>query len=179
MGTRPGVESDEHDPDTKATIPDAADPPRKLLLVVAVAAVALVLDQVTKAWALGSLIDGPKEIIGSFSLALAYNTGAAFSLGGGKGYGPWIGVLALVVIVVLALGYTSRFTMGAVAAGLIAGGALGNLGDRAFRGDKGFLHGAVIDWIALDWWPTFNIADACISIGAVLLVISSFRLSKA
>ena len=69
----------------------------------------------------------------------------------------------------------SRFTLGAVSAGLIAGGAIGNLADRAFRGDDGFLHGAVVDFIDVQWWPVFNIADACIVVGAVLLVLSSFR----
>ena len=49
-----------------------------------------------------------------------------------------------------------------------------HLGHR-FRGDAGFLHGAVIDFIDLQWWPVFNVADACIVVGAVLLVIASFR----
>jgi signal peptidase II len=149
-------------------------PPRKLVWVGIVAAVTLVLDQLTKTWALRNLADGPRHVIGDLDLALAYNKGAAFSMGNGRGLGPWITVLALVVIVALALGYTSRFRLGATAAGLIAGGALGNLADRAFRGDDGFLHGAVVDWIALTWWPTFNIADAGICVGAVLLVIATF-----
>ena len=65
-----------------------------------------------------------------------------------------------------------------MASGLISGGALGNLLDRAFRGDDGFLHGAVIDFIDLQWWPVFNVADACIVVGAILLVIASFRVPQ-
>ena len=65
------------------------------------------------------------------------------------------------------------FWAGAVAAGLVAGGALGNLGDRAFRGDDGFLHGAVVDFIDLQWWPIFNVADSAIVVGGILLVVVS------
>jgi signal peptidase II len=51
------------------------------------------------------------------------------------------------------------------------GGALGNLCDRFFRDD----HGAVVDFVALHFWPTFNVADACIVVGCVLLAISLLR----
>lgn len=153
------------------------DPPRKLRVVVAVAAVVVLIDQLTKTWAIRALADraAPIEVVGSLQFQLLYNTGAAFSMGNGRGLGPWVAVLALVVVVGLALGYTSRFTLGAVAAGLIAGGAVGNLLDRAFRGDAGFLHGAVVDFIDLQWWPVFNVADAAVVIGAVLLVLASLR----
>lgn len=149
--------------------------PRKLALVGAVAAVIILLDQSTKHWALQALQDGPIDIVGSLRLNLLYNTGTAFSLGGGKGLGPWISVLAIAVVVTLSLGYTSRFRLGALAAGLIAGGAIGNLIDRAFRGDDGFLQGAVIDMVDLQWWPVFNVADAAICVGAALLVLASIR----
>jgi len=96
-------------------------------------------------------------------------------MGSGRGLGPWVSLLAIAVVVGLSLGYTSRFTLGAVSAGLIAGGAIGNLADRAFRGDAGFLHGAVVDFIDVQWWPVFNIADACIVVGAGLLVLASLR----
>ncbi|QXC63455.1 signal peptidase II [Aquihabitans sp. G128] len=138
--------------------------------------VVVLLDQLTKHWALNRLDDGSVvDVVGSLRFNLAYNTGTAFSLGSGKGLGPWISVLAIVVVVGLSLGYTSRFRLGAVAAGLIAGGAIGNLADRAFRGDDGFLHGAVIDFVDLQWWPVFNLADAAIVVGAGLLVLASLR----
>jgi signal peptidase II len=58
--------------------------------------------------------------------------------------------------------------------GLVMGGAVGNLVDRIFRG-PGLLDGQVIDWVNLWWIPTFNLADASITIAVVLLVIQSWR----
>lgn len=172
---------DQLDPDEVAVAVDpkatAAFGPRKLGLVAGVGAAVLVLDQLTKEWALRALTgEPPIDVIGSLRFNLKFNTGAAFSFGSGKGIGPWVAVIALVVIVVLALGMTSRTRLGALATGLIAGGALGNLGDRAFRGDDGFMHGAVVDFIDLQWWPVFNIADAGVVVGAILLVLVSLRM---
>jgi signal peptidase II len=56
----------------------------------------------------------------------------------------------------------------------VLGGALGNLVDRFFRA-PGFLRGHVVDFVAVGWWPVFNIADSCITIGAVLLIVRSLR----
>ncbi len=157
-------------------VDQAVLPPRRLGLVATIAAVVLVIDQLTKNWAVSSLPGRPPvEVIGSLRFNLAYNTGAAFSFGAGKGLGPWIGLVAMVVVLGLALGMTSRFAVGAVAAGLVAGGALGNLADRAFRGDTGLLSGAVIDFIDLQWWPVFNVADAGVVVGALLLVVAGLR----
>lgn len=150
-------------------------PPRRLGMVAIVAAVVVAVDQATKHWALNNLQDGPIDVVGSLRLNLRFNPGAAFSLGSGGRFGPWIALLAIVVVVALALGYPSRFTMGALAAGLITGGAVGNLVDRAFRGEEGFLHGAVVDFIDLQWWPVFNVADSAICVGAVALVLVSLR----
>ena len=50
------------------------------------------------------------------------------------------------------------------------GGAVGNLIDRIFRDGGGFLGGAVIDFVDLQWWPVFNVADAAVSIGGLLIV---------
>lgn len=168
------------DPDEGTVASEGADEaaevgPRKLRLVAAVALLVIALDQSTKHWALQALQDGPIDVIGSLRWNLLYNTGTAFSLGSDKGLGPWISVLAIVVVVGLSLGFTSRFRLGAAAAGLIAGGAVGNLIDRAFRGDQGFLHGGVVDFVDLQWWPVFNVADAAICVGAVLLVVASLR----
>ena len=173
---------DEHAEEVSAEGIEGVNPvapgpgPRKLALVAAIGVVIVVVDQLTKAWALRRLSGGRLvDVVGSLRFNLAYNTGTAFSLGSGKGLGPWISVLALAVVVGLSLGYTSRFRLGAVASGLIAGGAIGNLVDRAFRGDDGFLHGAVIDFVDLQWWPVFNVADAAIVVGAGLLVLASLR----
>ena len=61
-------------------------------------------------------------------------------------------------------------TVAVIAAGLVLGGALGNLVDRVFRGD-GWLHGAVIDFIDFQWFPIFNIADIAINAGGILFVL--------
>ena len=63
----------------------------------------------------------------------------------------------------------------AVAAGLVVGGALGNLLDRVSAPAPGLLGGAVVDFIDVQWWPIFNVADIAICVGAGLLAILSFR----
>ena len=57
---------------------------------------------------------------------------------------------------------------------LVLGGALGNLMDRIFRA-PGFMRGHVVDFVAVGWYPVFNVADSCITIGAILLVVRSLR----
>ncbi len=109
-------------------------------------------------------------MIGTVDLRLTYNTGAAFSLG--RGLGPLIVVVALVLIgLLVGLGRTVPTMVAAVAVGMILGGAIGNLVDRLLRGNSG----AVIDFVDLHFWPTFNLADSCIVVGAVLLVVSVGR----
>jgi len=169
------VEDPAPEDEQQAEAPPGARPPRKVGVVLTVGLIVVILDQLSKTWALRALADGPIESIGSLQFQVLYNTGTAFSMGTGRGLGPWISVLAIAVVVGLSLGDTSRFRLGAIAAGLIAGGAVGNLLDRAFRGDDGFLHGAVVDFIDLQWWPVFNVADASIVVGACLLVIASLR----
>src|SRR5204862_2090015 len=88
-----------------------------------------------------------------------------------RGIGPLIGVVALVVIIALGLAVRRVDRMvTAVAAGLIVGGAIGNLTDRLFRGD-GWLHGAVVDFVDLQWFPIFNVADSAINTGGILFVL--------
>lgn len=103
------------------TRPDDA-PPRRLGTFAAVGVLVLVADQLTKHWAVNRLSGGRMiDVVGSLRLNLLYNTGAAFSLGSGSGLGPWISVVVIGVVVLLALGHTSRFTLGAAAAGLKVG----------------------------------------------------------
>jgi len=138
----------------------------------AVAVVWFLLDQLSKNWAQSALDTRDVDLVGSLRFHLAFNTGASFSMG--NGYGPWIALVALVIIAVLVWqGRTVTSRLGAVALGLIVGGALGNVADRALRGDQGFFHGAVIDFIDLQWWPVFNVADVGVVVGAVLLVVST------
>jgi len=149
---------------------------RRTGLLVAVAVAVLAADQLSKWWAVNRLPRGIIDIVGSLRLNLAYNTGAAFSLGSGRGLGPVIALLVVVVVVVLVSSVGSaRSRLGVIAAGLVIGGALGNLADRAFRGDAGLLKGAVVDFIDLQWWPSFNVADSAVVVGACALVLASLR----
>ena len=157
-----------------ASSPGPAAPRPRHLLVVVVAAAWIALDQLTKSWALHALDGGEQiDVVWTLRFNLAYNTGAAFSMGGGRGIGPWIALLAIAVVGVLV--WQSRSVQrpaGAVALGMVIGGALGNLIDRAFRTNgAGFLHGAVVDFIDFQWWPIFNVADIGVVVGAILLVV--------
>jgi signal peptidase II len=116
-----------------------------------------------------------------FSWTLAYNTGAAFSfLAGASGWQRWLfAVIAIIVSAVLVV-WLKRLkpeeTWLAVALALVLGGALGNLVDRV-------LLGHVVDFILLHWqnrwyFPAFNIADAAITLGAILLALDMFKSNK-
>lgn len=131
-------------------------------------------DQLTKHWALNRLSDNRViDLVGSLRFKLAFNKGMAFSQA--TGAGPVIGALGFVVVIVIVV-WLRRSAQGAaaIAAGLVVGGAIGNLTDRLLRGDA-WLRGAVVDFIDVQWWPVFNVADAAISIGAVLMVVASLR----
>jgi signal peptidase II len=161
-----------------ATAPGRTRAGFRWALIGAVAAVVLALDQLTKWWAVEELANGRVvDVVWTLRFKLAYNTGSAFSLAQGRG--ALISVLALVVVaVLLRTGRHATRPLTALALGLVVGGALGNLADRAFRdgpGDQGFLGGAVVDFVDLQWWPVFNLADSAIVVGAVLLVMGSWR----
>jgi signal peptidase II len=131
------------------------------------AAVVIAADQVTKSLAVNHFYR-PRHVFGPFGLGLAYNSGAAFSLFTGDA-----GVVIVVAIVFAGvLGFaawrsTSRLL--SVALGLVLGGALGNLADRLFRGH----HRSVVDFVTLEHWPTFNVADACITVGVILIIAAT------
>ena len=145
------------------------------LLFASVAIGWLLVDQLTKSWAVRSLGDGDVvDVVWTLRFNLAYNSGASFSMG--RGAGRWIALVAIVIVCLLvwqARKASTRLT--AVALGMIVGGALGNVVDRAFRaGGEGFLGGSVVDFIDFQWWPVFNIADIGVVVGAILLVVASF-----
>lgn len=147
---------------------------RALTALIAVAIV--VVDQATKHWALNALGEGRTiDIIGSLRFNLAFNTGMAFAKG--QGIGPIIAVVGVIVVAYLLVGLRRDTKPGAVFVGMVAGGAAGNIVDRLFRGD-GWLHGAVVDFIDLQWWPIFNVADAAIVVGAGALVVASLMPEK-
>lgn len=127
------------------------------------------LDQLTKWWALERLGQGPIDLVGPLRLRLTFNTGGAFGLG--AGFAPILAVGAFVLVVVLArMGHIGARPVTSVAVAAILGGAVGNLADRIFREGSGFLGGAVVDFIDLQFWPVFNVADMAIVVGGALLV---------
>ncbi len=140
-------------------------------------AVVLGLDQITKAWALDALVDGPIEVFWTLQWRLVFNPGASFSTG--TSLGPLFGVLAIVMVGVLGWMVRDTDRGGAVLFGAIAGGAIGNLVDRLFRSDDGFLGGEVVDFIDFGWWPVFNIADIGIVGGVILFAARSLLTSRA
>ncbi|MET0143834.1 MAG: signal peptidase II [Ilumatobacteraceae bacterium] len=148
---------------------------RELRVPMAIAAVVIVVDQLTKRWALDALTDPDRniDIVGSLRFNLAFNTGMAFSRG--TGLGPIIGIVALVVVVglLVSIGRTSS-PVYPVAVGLIIGGAVGNLLDRLFRA-PGWFRGGVVDFIDVQWWPIFNVADIGVTVGGLLLLLSALR----
>jgi signal peptidase II len=148
-----------------------AAPSRRWGLILGIAAAVLVLDQLSKWWAVRTLSTHSIDVVWTLRLDLTSNTGASFSTFGGQG--PLISIGAVLVVgALLWLSPTVTSRLGSVGLGLVLGGALGNLIDRAFRGDAGFLHGAVIDFIDFQWWPVFNVADMGVVVGSLVLALS-------
>jgi signal peptidase II len=139
-----------------------------------ISAVIVLLDQVSKAWALRDLADGRIiHVIWTMQFNLTYNRGMAFSRG--TGIGPIIGVIGLVVVALLLLSLRrADNALTRVATGLIIGGAVGNILDRLFRG-SGWMRGAVVDFIDFQWWPVFNVADMAIMIGAATMMVAMLK----
>ncbi|WP_232851903.1 signal peptidase II [Nocardia acididurans] len=144
--------------------------PRRLRTVLIIAAVLFALDLLIKCIVVATIEPGkPIYLIGDFvRLSLVRNPGAAFSMATGM---TWLLTLiaTAVVIGVIRIGRTLRSLPWAVGLGMVLGGALGNLVDRLFRA-PGPLQGHVVDYMAVGWWPVFNVADSAIVCGAILLV---------
>ena len=173
MGSLPMTES-----------PTTAAPARSALPWLWLSVVLFALDQWTKQIALTSLVERAPPIPfidGFWSWSLVFNKGASFSLGANLGdIGPPLFItLALVISTVLTwwLRKTPRADWRtALPFALVIAGAIGNVVDR-------FRFGKVVDFILWYWrdfhWPVFNVADTCIVVGAVLLVLFSFRRAPA
>lgn len=143
------------------------------------AGVVVVLDQITKALALARLVPGvPVPVLDAWlQLTLVLNPGIAFGLLGSlptawRWTAAALSVAALAVLVRVALRVLPQGGwVGRVAVGLIFGGAVGNLIDRA-------RFGAVVDFVDVYWrtwhWWIFNVADSAISVGVVLLALRMF-----
>jgi signal peptidase II len=150
---------------------------RKLVPWYALALLVMLLDQLTKYWVSASFGYGEaRAVTGFFNLVLTHNEGAAFSFlasAGGWQRGFFIGI-ALVAIVVIGvlLARHAADKLFCLALALILGGAIGNVFDRIVLGYVvDFLDFYVASW----HWPAFNLADSAITVGAVLLVVDSFR----
>lgn len=153
---------------TEEAAPPATAQRARWSLLLGTAAAVLAIDQLTKWWAVETLDTRTIDVVWTLRLHLTINYGSAFSVAPGRG--AVISVLALVVVAILLRSgrYATKPGM-AVAVGLVSGGALGNLIDRAFRAGDGLLGGGVVDFIDLQWWPVFNIADTAIVVGALML----------
>lgn len=139
-----------------------------------VAVLVYVVDRVTKAVVEASLAGRPpiRVIPGVLHLTYTQNPGGAFGLFGSA---PWLFLTATVVVcaAIVASSFRLSETLTAVGLGLILGGALGNLTDRVVRAPG--VSGMVVDFIDFRVWPVFNVADACIVIGAGLVVLGAAR----
>jgi signal peptidase II len=148
-----------------------------LLPWLGIAAIVILLDQITKAMILRTMAIGESHIVTSFfNLVHWRNTGAAFSfLHASSGWQRWFFVAlasAAVVFIVWMLRRHGAQRLFAWSLALILGGAVGNVIDRLW-------HGSVVDFIQVHWrgaaFPSFNVADSAITIGAVLLILDELR----
>jgi signal peptidase II len=143
----------------------------QILFVTAI--VAYGLDRVTKILAESSLQGSPVEIVpGVLTLRYTTNSGGAFSIGQSA---PWffVGVSAVVAVIIIATAFRHTSRLVGASLGLVLGGALGNLTDRAIRAPA--MRGRVVDFIDLHVWPVFNLADSAIVVGAILLALVGLR----
>jgi signal peptidase II len=144
-------------------------------LLAGLAAVVVLLDQVTKQLAVSHLAgEDPVRLLGG-ALYLVYttNSGAAFNLGSSYTWVfPVVGFVVIGWIGVLAV--RLRSVGWALSLGLVLGGAAGNLLDRLFR-EPGPFRGEVVDLLSLfvpdgSVWPVFNLADSALVVGVLLAV---------
>lgn len=147
---------------------------RALGAFAATAVLAYLADLATKWWALHSLADGDRPLVGDvLTLHLTHNPGAAFSTG--TEFTVVFSTLATVaVVVVLWLSRRLGNPLWAVGLGLLLGGVSGNLTDRLVR-EPGPMRGHVVDFLMLPHWPVFNVADVCINVAAGLIVLQTLR----
>jgi signal peptidase II len=124
----------------------------------------VVADRLTTSLAIDHLHD-VRHVWGPFGLALTYNSGFAFSLFSGRALLVTVVLCIGAVVLAFVVAQVRTITL-AVGAGLVLGGAVGNLSERIVGGPGG----QVPDFITLRYWPTFNVADACVTVGVIVIV---------
>ena len=173
-----GASLSSSDPDRLPDDPRPSTAParsRVLAVFVTLAVVCYALDLTTKTLAVARLSGHPPvRVVGDvLSLYLARNPGAAFSTG--TSYTMLLSFVAIAAAgTVLWLSRRLGSVGWAAALGFLLAGILGNLTDRIFR-TPGVLRGHVVDFLQLPHWPIFNVADMCINIAAVLIVVQAVR----
>jgi signal peptidase II len=167
----PGSDDESDHGEEQAAAPVA---PRRIGLLLLVAAFALALDIVTKVIVVASLSGREVRMLGGLlTLLVTRNSGAAFSIG--TGLTILFALVAIgVVTYILLTARKLRSLPWAISLGLLLGGACGNLTDRLLRGPSP-LQGHVVDWIQLPHWPVFNLADTAICCGGALAVLLAAR----
>jgi lipoprotein signal peptidase len=149
--------------------------PRRIALLIGVAAFVIAADVISKAIVVAKMADrAPIRLLGGL-LMITYtrNGGAAFSIG--TSMTVVFTLIAVGVIVYILRAARNLRSIGwAIALGLLLGGATGNLLDRIFRAPAP-LQGHVVDWIQLPHWPVFNLADSSICCAGVLVVLLALR----
>jgi signal peptidase II len=141
----------------------------------------IVCDQIAKYWAVTQLpFHQAVNVMPYFDWYLTYNRGAAFSfLADAGGWQRWFFTITTILISTVIFFWIKKLEpnerLTATALSLILGGAIGNVIDRIYLG---YVVDYVQIWLGNYPWPAFNIADAAISIGAVILILTSFTDSK-
>ncbi|QIS39556.1 signal peptidase II [Clavibacter capsici] len=164
------------------TAPPAARRPRLsrpvvVALAVVVVVVGFVLDQLSKRWAVDAL--GGGETIPLFPtarFALVYNPGVSFGMGAEVGPVLTIGIIALSLGLAVWVGWQIRHRASLLQVLLLSAvlaGALGNLFDRITRAEDGPLSGHVVDFIAVEWFAVFNVADILTVCGMIAWAITT------
>ncbi len=149
--------------------------PRRVGLLLGVAAFVLAADVISKAIVVARMADHPpvRLLGGLLTITLTRNGGAAFSIGTSMTI-LFTAIALGVIVYILRTARNLRSIGWAIALGLLLGGATGNLLDRIFRAPAAF-QGHVVDWIELPHWPVFNLADSSIVCAGVLVVLLALR----
>lgn len=137
--------------------------------VVGVALVVAALDAITKVWARHALATHDIHVAGWLWWRLQFNSGVSFSF---STSGPLVTTIltAVVAIGVVLVGIRANEGLPAIGFGLLIGGGLGNVIDRLAATPH-----EVTDFISVRSFPVFNVADVCITIGFVLLLVAALR----